>query len=270
MNEENLYSLRAEPSPQFANELWQRLPAQPAAEKRPSRAPRLAMGLAVAVAAVGLLAWTPVTRAAIDGVLSETAGVRFWESDTIGPVPVTDDTAPYVHLTEQKLTFDEAVAQITGSMIRPPATLGDYTAADPYGVIGVGDDGTVRSYSFLYYGPETLSPPSGDKPGSVGSATISLSADTNPGVWLTGVDSVREVTVGDHEAAIVQGGWTSGSGDPLANDVSSGYDPNVKIWSPDVESIALVWQQDGVQYTLSGSTTSLTADTLAQIAGEIE
>ncbi|HEY8767035.1 MAG TPA: hypothetical protein VIP09_07210 [Dehalococcoidia bacterium] len=250
MNEDNLYSLRAEPSEQFRASLWQRLSAQPAAEKRPSRAPRLAMGLAVAVAAVGLLAWTPATRAAIDGVLSETAGVKFWESNTSNPIPPADVTSTTSgQITETKLTFDEAVAQIAPSMVRPPQTLGDYTAASAYGLVGVRGDGSVASYDFLYFGP--------------GDASLTFTAETNPGVWLTGIDSVREVTVAGRYAAIVQGGWTTG-------DLASGADPNVKVWDPSGASIALVWVQGGVQYTLSGRTQYVAADDLARIAGEVE
>ena len=134
-------------------------------------------------------------------------------------------------------------------MVRPPQTLGDYTAATAYGLIGLRGDGSVASYDFLYFG-------SGD-------ASLTFTAETNPGVWLTGIDSVREVTVAGRDAAIVQGGWTTG-------DLASGADPNVKVWDPSGRSIALVWMQDGAQYTLSGSTQYVTADVLAGIAGEIE
>jgi hypothetical protein len=249
MNEEQLYSLRTAPSQQFEASLWQRLSAQPASE-RASWAPRLAVAVAVAVAAVGLLAWTPATRAAIDGVLSETAGVKFWESNTSNPIPPADVTSTAaIQITEAKLTFDEAVAQIPTSMVRPPQTLGNYTAAIAYRLVGLRGDGSVASYDFLYFGQ--------------GDASLTFTAETNPGVWLTGIDSVRGVTVAGRDAAIVEGGWTTG-------DLASGADHNVKVWDPNGASIALVWVQDGVQYTLSGGTQYVTADDLARIAGEVE
>jgi hypothetical protein len=249
MNEEQLYSLRTAPSQQFEASLWRRLSAHPAS-KRPSWAPRLAVAAAVAVAAVGLLAWTPATRAAIDDVLSETAGVKFWESNTSNPIPPADVTSTgAVQITEAKLTFDEAVAQIPSSMVRPPQTLGDYTAAIAYGLVGLRVDRSVASYDFLYFGP--------------GDASLTFTAETNAGVWLTGIDSVREVTVAGRDAAIVEGGWAAG-------DLPSGADPNVKVWDPSSASIALVWVQDGVQYTLSGSTQYVTADDLVKTAGEVE
>lgn len=259
MNEGMLYTLTAAPSAAFEDALAHRLAAIDAPGPRGLPLRRLAAGALVVAIAAGAIAAAPPTRAALGGVLTDVAGVTFFESDTIGSesIPGTATGPAPANLVYDKAPAAEIVARIPDTMLRPPAEL---FPADPNiaGVSATTPDGKMVSYQLIL---------------SASGTYLTLSADTRPSPQLIGQDAARKVEMNGERAALVRGGWNLGvidaNGQPTKDWAA---DPKpAPSWQPGAVGVqdvpvTLYWVRDGVQYALSGNSSQFTDKALMQIA----
>ncbi len=230
MNDEFLYQFRKRPRREFADLLYQRI-SQPRrlAMFTGTLVRRVALGLAAVclVLAVVLLV-SPGARAMVQGTL-RTIGVLQFEESKENPYMDGDETT----ISPQVMSLSEARAALpfafgvptwapAGYVLQEQAVEVTYFSGEPP-VPWVNVEWLEPSSHFgirLYF-----------RQSGVGNY---------PCGELVGPNSVEEVQVAGQPAAVVRGGWNVDTGE--YGDISSGG------------LVRLVWEREGVCYTLDGAT----------------
>lgn len=245
MNDKFLTQFRQKPDISFTNKLWGRL-QQVAPETAVSPQPvrhRRSYRFATAAALVFLfiVAFSPAVRAQIEDILRQIGGLQYKE------------TAVYPGATEEKVVIiknetltgeeaqllEDARGRLGLNFNLPTALPERFTIFNDviYGEVA-GPSATFRwNDAESYY------------------VLVLVISRANPDInWVVSPDSLEEVQINGHPAALISGGW----------------DTNTQAWDDAEGAKELRWTQNGIAYSLTMFGDILTEEALIAIAESIE
>lgn len=265
MNDEFLEILRAEPRPEFAEALWERLSTiTPTSERtvpmtttitRPAQRfalrPLMAGLLIVLLAAAGTVALSPSARAACAGLWHNISGLTIHEQSTpniVGltpPAPVGENSPgrplPTLEIgTGGPLPFAVAAAQHRAHGYKLPDTVVQGYSPEPMASANAGSRQGVSEFRWA------------SSSGGVIIFDVSVRPDRqSPSISSVGIGSVTDTKVSGWPAAYIEWDWsrTSPAGE---------WDPNALR--------RVVWYEGDVEYVLSTTDTRLGMADLLGIA----
>ncbi|MEM7335787.1 MAG: hypothetical protein AAF490_27160 [Chloroflexota bacterium] len=243
MNDKFLTQFQKEPNPLLKASLWHRLQQiQPVTPDSPQSIwTKRPFQFALAITLIGFLTaagFMPQVQAQIEDVIRRIGGVTIKETQTtpnIGEdviiVPNTVVTGP---LDEMVLDSQERL----GFEYEFPTSI---PSRYEFRKVTYGHVGRT-SASFLWIENQSRT-----------GLILDIRRANSEINWLVGPDSTEEVTVNGQPAALTTGAWNA----------------DTNRWDQSFGTISLRWEQDGVEYNLSGMVNAITSNSLIDIAESV-
>jgi hypothetical protein len=218
MNDDFLTRYRKSPRREFSEALYQRIHVPMNTRRTPSLR-RLTFAVALGMALIAAVAFSPSARAAVQSLVVEIGGMFLMEPDETAsqatPLPESQVTI----VPQETLPLAEAQAKLPYSISLPTWVPDGFTMGT-----------SVRISYFPGAGPQVTMTYFGSDP-TVGNIDLTIYAQHI--TWLVETDDVQEVEVNGEPAALVIGGW----------------DVDVNQWSSEASRM-LNWMKGNEMYQL--------------------
>ena len=225
-----LYDLRQEPGAG----LYRRLEGIP--EQRPRHKARLVWVTAAALLMAAVLGVSPAVRATIDEVVERVGQVYLTVADKL---PYRDGATTVEPVT---MSLEEAQAAVSFNFgvpaVLPPGYVLDRVA------VWMPNETVGQVVKMTWSRPE----------GGLLELGVHAYDESEPIHTVVGLASLETVQVNGHDAALVRGGWDSDTG----------------RWGYQDQTVTLIWQDGGVQYSLLAHPELGSVDELVLVAESIE
>ena len=197
MNDDFFTRYRKSPSREFSEALYKRINVQMTTKRIPPLR-RLTFAVAVCMALIAALAFSPSARAAFNGLIVEIGGMLFFEPDETAsqatPLPESQVTI----VPEETVPLAEAQEKLPYSISLPTRVPDGFTMG-----------AAVRIAHFPGAGPQVTITWYGSDP-NVGNIDLTIFAQRID--WLVETDDVQEIEINGQPAALVGGSWNADTG----------------------------------------------------------
>ena len=241
MNDDFLTQFRKDPRHGFAEELYQRINT-PMDTSRPLQFRRYTLAVAICLALIAALAFSPGARAAFNSLIRQIGGITYiGEDETTGQPPLDESQVTLV--PEEFLPLEQARTRVPFEIHLPEWTPEGYTMSSMVRISYFPDRSPDGTNPFVYITWMKSQEIGGPVP-------IELVVAEN-GQWLIDLDHLQEVQINGEPAGLTGGSWNADTAE----------------WDASEHDLMLAWRWHGIMYMLRSP--GATVEELIQMAESI-